>query len=88
VDVVFVGPTDLSQSLGVPGQTQHPSVLAAIERVIEAVAPSPAALGIMAPNAATLQQWKAKGFRYLTVTFDAVVNPAIKEFIKTMRTAE
>jgi 4-hydroxy-2-oxoheptanedioate aldolase len=87
VDVVFVGPTDLSQSLGVPGQTQHPTVLAAIDRVIAAVAPSPAALGIMAPTAAALRQWQTKGFRYLTVTFDSVVNPAIREFLQTARKA-
>src|SRR5258708_3018928 len=47
IDVVFIGPTDLSQSLGVPGQPQHPQVLAAIDQIIAAVAPSPAALGIM-----------------------------------------
>ncbi len=30
VDVLFVGPNDLSQSLGHLGQTDHPEVLAAI----------------------------------------------------------
>ncbi len=84
VDVVFIGPTDLSQSLGVPGQTQHPTVLAAIDRIIEAVAPSPAALGIMAPNPAALRQWRDRGVRYLTATYDSIVNPAIKEFLKAL----
>jgi len=84
VDVVFVGPTDLSQSLGVPGQVQHPTVLAAIDRVIEAVAPSPAAFGIMAGNAALARQWRARGARYLTVTLDSLLTPAVKEFLQAV----
>ena len=33
VDVLFLGPTDLSQSLGHPGDLRHPDVLAALDRV-------------------------------------------------------
>jgi 2-keto-3-deoxy-L-rhamnonate aldolase RhmA len=33
VDFLFVGPGDLSQSLGLPGQWEHPDVWGAIERV-------------------------------------------------------
>ncbi len=33
VDVLFVGPGDLSQALGIPGQVGHPEVRKAIERV-------------------------------------------------------
>ncbi len=36
IDGVFVGPFDLSQALGVPGQVDHPSVLAAVESIVEA----------------------------------------------------
>lgn len=35
IDAVMVGPMDLSGSLGVPGQTQHPMVLEASKHVIE-----------------------------------------------------
>ncbi|MEW5957943.1 MAG: aldolase/citrate lyase family protein, partial [Chloroflexota bacterium] len=34
VDVILVGPTDLSISLGVPGELNHPAMQAAIEQVI------------------------------------------------------
>lgn len=37
VDVVFVGPSDLSASLGHPGDTAHPEVLAALDRVCRQV---------------------------------------------------
>src|SRR5262249_25418605 len=36
VDVLFVGPADLAQSLGLPGEWEHPRVWAAIERVASA----------------------------------------------------
>lgn len=35
-DAIFVGPVDLSASLGVPGQPTHPSVVEATERVVAA----------------------------------------------------
>ncbi len=35
LDAVFIGPGDLSTSLGVCGQINHPSVIEAIERVIQ-----------------------------------------------------
>ena len=85
VDVVFIGPTDLSQSLGVPGQPQHPTVLAAIEAIIAAVAPSPAALGIMVPNPAAARHWRARGARYIAIGLENILAPAAREYLKTVR---
>lgn len=36
IDALFVGPGDLSLSLGVPGQTKHPKIVETIARVAEA----------------------------------------------------
>ena len=36
VDVLFVGPGDLSVDLGIPGQCQHPKIIEAIRRVARA----------------------------------------------------
>ena len=85
IDVVFIGPTDLSQSLGVPGQPQHPEVLAAIDKIMAAVAPSPAALGIMAPNPAAARQWRARGARYIAIGMENILLPAAREYLKTVR---
>jgi 2-keto-3-deoxy-L-rhamnonate aldolase RhmA len=38
VDFLFIGPADLSQSLGIPGQWDHPLLWASIERVARACA--------------------------------------------------
>jgi len=85
IDVVFIGPTDLSQSLGVPGQPQHPDVLAAIEKIIAAVAPSPAALGIMVPNLAAARQWRARGARYIAIGLENILMPAARDYLKAVR---
>jgi 4-hydroxy-2-oxoheptanedioate aldolase len=85
VDVVFIGPSDLSQSLGVPGQAQHPSVLAAIDRVVQDVVHTPVALGIMCANAAAARQWGGRGFRYLSIGFESVWNPAARDYLEAVR---
>ncbi|MEH6631847.1 MAG: aldolase/citrate lyase family protein [Halopseudomonas aestusnigri] len=37
VDMIFIGPSDLSADLGYPGETDHPVVIAAIQEVEKAV---------------------------------------------------
>src|SRR6185295_1641638 len=64
LDVIFIGPTDLSHSLGVPGDSQHPKVQAAIQRIVDTVAETNLALGIMVFSAQAAQQWRQRGARY------------------------
>ena len=47
VDVLFVGPTDLSHSLGVPGQFADPTYLAALDTVVAACARHGKSAGIL-----------------------------------------
>lgn len=47
VDLLFVGPADLSQSMGLPGQWQHPDVLAAVEKVAQACKSAGISWGIL-----------------------------------------
>ena len=85
IDVIFIGPNDLSQSLGVPGQPQHPTVLAAIERVFKAVEGSDKVVGIMVGNAQAAKQWRDRGARYISVGFESVLMPAVKEYLRAVR---
>lgn len=48
VDAVFIGPADLSASMGLPGQTGHPEVAAAIDGALKRLAAADARSGIMA----------------------------------------
>lgn len=85
VDVFFIGPTDLSHSLGVPGQPQHPMVQAAMQRVIDTVAGSNAALGIMVPNMEAARAWRARGAQYITIVLESLLTPAAREYLNGVR---
>jgi 4-hydroxy-2-oxoheptanedioate aldolase len=85
IDVIFIGPTDLSQSLGVPGQPQHPKVQEAISRIFDTVAGSDKVVGIMAPNVQAARQWRERGARYITIGFESLLMPAVREYLRAVR---
>lgn len=62
VDGVFVGPFDLSISLGIPGQFDHPTFCAAIERVKKAFHDAGKPCYIFAPNPAGVKKRLAEGY--------------------------
>ena len=85
VDVIFIGPTDLSHSFGVPGQPQHPTVQEAMQRVVETVAASNAALGIFVSNAAAARRWRQRGVQYIALGLEALLSRAIRDFLEAVR---
>ena len=85
VDVLFLGPTDLSQSMGHPGRTDHPDVVAAMERVAEVVAPSDKVLGIYAGTAAMTEAWLARGARYFTTGLEMFLRDGMTAHLERVR---
>jgi 4-hydroxy-2-oxoheptanedioate aldolase len=71
VDVAFVGPYDLSQSLGVPGQVRHPQVKQAISAAVELAKRLGKRIGTYCDDAETANEYRALGVSYLTVSIDA-----------------
>jgi 2-keto-3-deoxy-L-rhamnonate aldolase RhmA len=69
-DVLFIGPTDLTHSLGIPGQFDHPTYLAAIERVVTATESHGKATGILLRDAGTLDRHLAMGIRFIGLGSD------------------
>lgn len=70
VDLLFVGPADLSQVLGVPGEFEHPKCLEAIERIARACASASKPWGIVPRGpeyAARMANW---GCRMFVTGFD------------------
>jgi 2-keto-3-deoxy-L-rhamnonate aldolase RhmA len=72
VDAVFVGPYDLSGSMGRLGEVEHPDVLAAIARVAEACRKAGRALGIYVGSAAKAQAFIAQGYTFVAVGMDTI----------------
>ena len=46
MDVVFIGPTDLSNSLGLPGDLGHPTVVEHLERAAAGILAAGKVLGV------------------------------------------
>ena len=65
IDVLFVGPTDLAQNLGHPGELTHPEVEAAIGRIFEAAQRAGKFPGILANDVLTAKRWMVRGARFL-----------------------
>ncbi|MBN2583294.1 MAG: 2,4-dihydroxyhept-2-ene-1,7-dioic acid aldolase [Planctomycetes bacterium] len=67
VDAVFIGPYDLSGSLGVPGKLSDPKVVAACKRVLDAATARGIAPGmhIVHPDAERFRQAVDDGFRFI-----------------------
>lgn len=85
VDVLFIGPTDLSHSLGHPGDTSHPEVVAAMDRVAEAVLGSEKTLGIFVGTPAATGEWIDKGARYLATGVDGFIKQGMQGFLSEVR---
>jgi 2-dehydro-3-deoxyglucarate aldolase/4-hydroxy-2-oxoheptanedioate aldolase len=67
VDVLFVGPADLSHSLRVPGQFSNPTYLAALDAVVAACRRHGKAPGILLYDGAAFGPHLDRGFRFLGV---------------------
>ena len=85
VDVVFVGPTDLSHTLGVPGETGHPLLEEAYERVARGVEGSGATLGVLVADETGAAAWRARGARYIAVTVDSLLVRRARELVAALR---
>jgi 2-dehydro-3-deoxyglucarate aldolase len=74
IDATFIGPYDLSMSMGLPGQLTHPDVLAARERVLKATLDRGLVAGIhlVHPDqaAAGMAEYVAKGYRFIALGTD------------------
>jgi len=71
VDVLFVGPADLSHSMGVPGRFSEPAFRDALSRVVAACEASGKAAGILLYGTAGLRDHLDLGFRFVGLGSDA-----------------
>ncbi|MCL5886989.1 MAG: aldolase/citrate lyase family protein, partial [Actinobacteria bacterium] len=70
IDIVFLGLYDLSTSMGLPGQVDHPDVVAKLERSIDAILSAGKVPGTIANTPDQMQAMLDRGIRYLTYSVD------------------
>ena len=73
LDLVFVGMYDLSASMGLLGQVDHPSVVSAARRVLVAAQRAGVAAGVIALEQETIRRRREEGFQFIAVTTDTVL---------------
>jgi 4-hydroxy-2-oxoheptanedioate aldolase len=67
VDVLFVGPADLTHALGVPGQFENPTYLAALDRVAAACRANGKAAGILVYDTAVVPGLLEIGYTFIGI---------------------
>jgi 4-hydroxy-2-oxoheptanedioate aldolase len=70
LDILFIGPYDLSQSLGVPGQVSHPSVIEAIANITERAKKAGVVTGVFCDTFEAAALWRGAGIQYLSYSVD------------------
>jgi 2-dehydro-3-deoxyglucarate aldolase len=73
IDAVFIGPYDLSASMGLIGQPGHPEVQAAIERVRQACQAHKVPLGIFAATVERARTYLGQGFTLIGASGDTLM---------------
>lgn len=92
IDVFFVGPSDLSQSMGhspslAPGQARPPDVVAAIEHVFKTVRAAGKVAGMLV-NSDDIAHWTRKGGQFLYIHSDPFLRAGFKAIKSLVATTE
>jgi 4-hydroxy-2-oxoheptanedioate aldolase len=81
LDVIFIGPYDLSQSLGIPGDVGNELVFRAGAEIVARAEALGKAVGVFVNSADAASRWMDAGVRYICYSVDSVL------LLKAMRTA-
>lgn len=70
VDILFIGPYDLSQSLGIPGQVNNPLVVEEMKKIVERARKKNKVIGAFVDTPEDLIMWRNLGVKYLSYSVD------------------
>jgi 4-hydroxy-2-oxoheptanedioate aldolase len=85
VDVLFIGPSDLSQSLGIFGEFSNPIYVSAVQRIAAAAHEYRKALGILLPKPEDFEFYHELGFRFIGSGADGpLLNNAARNLVRNL----
>ena len=85
IDVLFIGPYDLSQSLGVPGDINNPVVEEKMLEIIEKCKEKNITVGTFVDTPENAIKWKKLGVKYISYSVDmGIFHDAIKSIVTTV----
>lgn len=87
IDVIFIGPYDLSQSFGVTGEVNHPKVISRMKEIVEKAAPLGKVVGTFVENPESARQWIKLGVKYISYAVDVgIYYDACKGIVDQIKT--
>lgn len=81
IDVMFIGPTDLSVSMGYPGNPSHPEVQATIADCIRRIDAAGVTPGVLFTNIGEYHRYAGFGARYIATTITGILVDGLKATI-------
>ncbi len=88
IDVLFVGPTDLTHALGIGGQFDHPDFASAVARVGAAAAAAGKAAGVYVSKPQDVAAYADKGFTFFAISSEVnILHDAVGESLQAARDA-
>lgn len=88
VGAVSIGPADLSQSMGLPGERNHPDVQAAIDEIISAAVKAGIPVGVNSPTGAEAVSAWQRGARMFSVSPWALLSGAARSYLEPLLAIE
>ena len=89
LDIMMVGPADLSIYLGVPGQMDHPRLISAIDKLIEQCVAHNVVPGIQTRSTDMAKFWAERGMRFVGAGAEhGLLLEKAKEAVGTLRSAK
>ncbi|NLW56146.1 MAG: aldolase [Firmicutes bacterium] len=83
IDVLFIGPYDLSQSLGIPGKVDHPELIAKMRSIVEKAGEKGKLIGTFVETPAAAKDWIKRGVKYISYSVD--VGLILEKFTSTVQ---
>lgn len=85
IDIIFIGPYDLSQSLGVPGQVSHPIVIEAMNDIVKKARSLGIVVGTFTDTPQSAEMWKKAGVQYISYSVDVgIFTNACSQLVKEL----
>jgi 4-hydroxy-2-oxoheptanedioate aldolase len=85
VDVVMIGTSDLSASMGLPGQTKHPQVAEAVAGAIATIREAGKVAGLPASSAAEIRNVYERGARFILSSVARALPVGTNELLGAMK---
>jgi len=87
IDIFFIGPSDLSASMGYVGEPNHPEAQAMIEKLVHQIHAAGRIAGTVAYTHEALAKAKERGFQFIVHGVIGMITKAGREYLEIARSS-